>query len=307
LFEVSQGTSWLLLFASQPTWRIFELTTLIVDIITFFITMTSMSQLPFEQSLLVATPNTIHHYSQRASQLLFECEATDRIVNAQPSKDNSSLLAVADNHIVILIDASRSKDRQYKLQSGAPRLLLFSPDLRTLYFTTTLSTSVQAYDIPSAELLPPQQPHPSPPNVLAVSSDANVLLSASPAPPTIYLQDRRWSGSACVRFQLTDTHTPVSCAAFQMFDGCSYTNFVLGFQNGQLAVYRLYVPDASSARPSHLQPVRIGAIQKLHKAAMGGITAAAFIPGYKSRVVSIGLDGRCRLVDFADGAQVLRT
>ena len=269
--------------------------------------MTFTSRLSFEQSLFVVTPNTIHHYSQQTSRILFECEATDGIVNARPSKDNSNLLAIADSHIVLLVDAYRSKDRQYKLQSGAPRLLLFSPDLRTLYFTTTLSASVQAYDIPSTELLPPQQPHPSPPNILAVSSDANVLLSASPAPPTIYLQDRRWDGSACVRFQLTDTHTPVSCAAFQTLDGSSYTRFVLGFQNGQMAVYRLYVPDASSARPSHLQPVRVGAIQNLHKAAMGGITAAAFIPGYKSRVVSIGVDGRCRLVDFADGAQALRT
>jgi hypothetical protein len=40
---------------------------------------------------------------------------------------------------------------------------------------------------------------------------------------------------------------------------------------------------------------------------MGGITAAEFIPGYKSRVASIGQDGRCRLIDFEGGAKVLRT
>ena len=48
-------------------------------------------------------------------------------------------------------------------------------------------------------------------------------------------------------------------------------------------------------------------MKKLHKAAMGGITAAAFVPGYASRVVSIGHDGRCRLVDFKGGGKILRT
>lgn len=55
------------------------------------------------------------------------------------------------------------------------------------------------------------------------------------------------------------------------------------------------------------QPLKVGSIRKLHKAAMGGITAAEFIPGYKSRAISIGHDGRCRLVDFEDGGTVLRT
>jgi len=83
-----------------------------------------------------------------------------------------------------------------------------------------------------------------------------------------------------------------------------------------LAMYRLSLsPMSLHCMASHvrylqsfqLQPVRIGAIRKLHKAAMGGITAAAFIPHYKSRIVSIGHDGRCRLVDFDGGGEVLRT
>jgi hypothetical protein len=48
-------------------------------------------------------------------------------------------------------------------------------------------------------MLPPQQPHSSPPTVIAVSSNGNVLLSASPKPPTIHVQDRRLKGSAPVR------------------------------------------------------------------------------------------------------------
>ncbi|KAF2034314.1 hypothetical protein EK21DRAFT_40819, partial [Setomelanomma holmii] len=175
--------------------------------------------------------------------------------------------------------------------------------------------SVQAYSIPTAELLPSQQPHPSPPNVIALSNDGSVLLSASPGPPTVYLQDRRWGGSAPVNFRPTDALTPVSCAAFQTLEvtqPLSYTNFLLGFQDGKMVLYRLFLPTSpkhhktsgSSHMPSfQLQPVRVGAIKKLHKATMGGVTAAEFIPGYKSRIVSTGHDGRCRLIDFEGGGK----
>lgn len=61
---------------------------------------------------------------------------------------------------------------------------------------------------------------------------------------------------------------------------------------------------AQGLRP---QPIRVGIIKQLHKAAMGGVAAVDFIPGYKSRTVSIGHDGKCRLVEFEGGAQILRT
>jgi hypothetical protein len=165
-------------------------------------------------------------------------------------------------------------------------------------------------------MLPPQQPHPSPPSVITVSADGDVLISASPTPPTIFIQDRRWDGSAPVSFHATDALTPVSCAAFQIHSDpqVSYTRFVLGFQDGTMVMYRLFLPTKQSGYPRpdpmqsfQLQPVRVGAIKKLHKASMGGVTAAQFIPGYKSRIISIGNDGRCRLVDFEGGGKVLRT
>lgn len=214
-----------------------------------------------------------------------------------------------------------SDDTVYKLTiaQGEPRLLLFSPDSRTLYFTTTLNNSVQAYSIPDDKLLPSLPSHPSPPNVIAISSNGTVLLSASPNPMTIYLQDQRWGHSAPVDFRPTDARYSATCAAFQQLDGPaqpSYTNFVIGFQDGLLAMYRLFLPSLRK-RPedSHtnqfqfyqLQPVRVGVIKKLHKPAMGGVLAAEFIPGYKSRVVSIRYDGKCRLVDFEGGGEVLRT
>jgi WD40 repeat protein len=214
-----------------------------------------------------------------------------------------------------------SGNRVYKLTiaQGEPCLLLFSPDSRTLYFTTTLNNSVQAYSIPNDELLPSLPSHPSPPNVIAVSSNGTILLSTSPSPPTIYLQDQRWGRSAAVNFRPTDACSPATCAAFEHLDGLaqpSYTNFVIGFQDGLLAMYRLFLPSLrkrSEEQRTHqsqffqLQPVRVGVIKKLHKPAMGGMLAAEFIPGYKSRIVSIRHDGKCRLVDFESGGKVLRT
>lgn len=38
-----------------------------------------------------------------------------------------------------------------------------------------------------------------------------------------------------------------------------------------------------------------------------GITGAAFLPGYRTRALSVGGDGRCRLVDFEAGGKILRT
>ncbi|KAI4670251.1 uncharacterized protein J4E79_000532 [Alternaria viburni] len=283
--------------------------------------MANPGRLPFDQSLFVATPNAIYLRSQLARKKLFECETANGIVNARASKDNSSLFAIADSQVVILHDATRSRDRKYKLKNGdgEPRLLLFSPDSRILYFTTTLSNSVQAYSIPNDELLPSLPSHPSPPNAIAISSNGTVLLSASPSPPTIYLQDQRWGRSAAVNFRPTDARSAVTCAAFQQPDGpaqLSYTNFVIGFQDGLLAMYRLFLPslrkrseDSRAHQPQffQLQPVRVGVIKKLHKPAMGGMLAAEFLPGYKSRVVSIRHDGKCRLVDFEGGGKILRT
>lgn len=80
--------------------------------------MAKSQRLPFEQSLFVTTPNKIYLRTQLARETLFECETANGIVNARASKNNSSLFAIADGQVVILHDASRTKDRKYKLKSG---------------------------------------------------------------------------------------------------------------------------------------------------------------------------------------------
>jgi hypothetical protein len=148
-----------------------------------------------------------------------------------------------------------------------------------------------------------------------------VLVSGSPFPPTVVVQDLRFGGGAKVNLQLGDVESSAVFAAFQddeNVDGdSSRMLLVVGFQDGTLSVFKM---GRLSRGPSFLdclldatqtfslQPSRVGSIKKLHKAAMGGITSAAFLPGYKSRIVTIGHDGRCRLVDFeSGGGRILRT
>jgi WD40 repeat protein len=169
------------------------------------------------------------------------------------------------------------------------------------------------------DLLPRLNPHPSTPNIVAMSSDGHILLSASSAPPTVLIQDRRRAGLAAIEFKPADTSSAVTCAAFETHPGTrepSHTQFVLGHKDGSLALYKIlmaplsqseFSPHGSLSTDRQLRPVAIGVMSKLHKAAMGGVSAAAFIPGFASRVVSIGHDGRCRLTDFASGGQMLRT
>ncbi|KAF2702737.1 hypothetical protein K504DRAFT_364528, partial [Pleomassaria siparia CBS 279.74] len=263
--------------------------------------------IPPGHKLFITTPRTISLHSPPIKKLLFECATSDGILNARAATDNSGLVAVADSHLVILHDSARGKDREYKLKSGdgEPRLLVFSPDSRVLYYTTTLGTCIQAYSIPTATQLAPPQIHPSPPNVLAISKDGNVLLSASPSPPVVYIQDLRIEGNAPTRFHPTDTKGPVACSAFHTSSSSSSRSrtclFLLGFQDGTLAVYRLalasvarprrsaYISTShtSPSQPSLHQPIKLDSIRRLHKAAMGGICAAEFLPGFRSRVVSI--------------------
>jgi hypothetical protein len=83
--------------------------------------MPSASRLPAQLNLLTTTPSAVHVCTQSGRKFLFQC-ATDGIVNARAATDNSSLLAVADSHLVILHDAARGTDRKYRLKSREVRI-----------------------------------------------------------------------------------------------------------------------------------------------------------------------------------------
>jgi hypothetical protein len=77
--------------------------------------MASVTQETLEQSLFIVTPITIYHHSWLGNKTLFDCATPGGIVNARVSRDNSSLFAVADSHVVILCDAARGS-KTYRLK-----------------------------------------------------------------------------------------------------------------------------------------------------------------------------------------------
>lgn len=80
--------------------------------------MALIRRLPFERNLFIVTPETISLQAQLGDKTLFECETSDGIVNARASKNNSSLIAIADSHLVMLYDVARGRDKKYKLKNG---------------------------------------------------------------------------------------------------------------------------------------------------------------------------------------------
>jgi len=202
---------------------------------------------------------------------------------------------------------------------GQPRILQFTPDSKTLIFTSNLSTSIQAYSIPKAELLPPLHSHPSTPKIVAVCPYSAILLTASSTPPTVLLQDLRTMGNSAISFCPSVSNAAVTCASFKMYDcevKSNSAHFLLGFRDGTLALYRQPVPKIDETKPDwRLSPTRVQmgppievySYKRLHKPSMGGILSAEFLPGHRSRIISLGYDGRCRLIDFTDKGELLRT
>jgi len=177
----------------------------------------------------------------------------------------------------------------------------------------------------------------SPPTILAVSPDETMLLSASAVPPSVLIHDFGYGINRVVDCPLGDTCSPPVVAAFRQFYHPVYPFgqlLLLGHQDGTLSLYQVGFGSGSSSRHSSIlrrhssfkpseqsflqygikaqgamrTPTKISSIKRLHKGVMGGVAAVDFIPGYTSRAVSVGHDGRCRLVDFGqDKGRVLRT
>jgi hypothetical protein len=207
------------------------------------------------------------------------------------------------------------------------RLLQFTPDSKTLYFTTTLLNAVQSYSLREARLLDPGPTHTSAPTVLAISPTSHLLLTASEFPPAVYLQNLTLATQPLF-LQPHASFSPVTCASFHP----ERSNiFLLAFKDGTLAAYnatQLMRPSDTTSGNNHAEGQEIASFKLLHHVATHiahnpagglkqvsnegtglrsvGITGAAFLPGYRSRVVTVGADGKCKIVDF-EKSQILRT
>ena len=211
---------------------------------------------------------------------------------------------------------------------GEIRLLEFAPGSKSLFFTTSLLDAVQSYSLPEARLLEPGPTHNSPPTVMAISPISHLLLTASESPPTVYIQNRTL-GTQPLLLHPFASPAPVCLARFHP-DRPNI--FLLAFKDGTLASYDATLvlqPRAKASAHARTEGGEISYFKNLHAvttrraadpdgkydaAVLGGldfgtrtvapgaisigITGARFVPGYRSRAITVGGDGKCKVVDF---------
>lgn len=277
---------------------------------------------PDDHHLLIITPSLILAWDRAGLHPIFRSSSSG-IVAAREARNGSNVLAVADQRVVVLHDTTRGQERSWGLHADDDQVrhLEYTPDAKTLFMSTTLTNDVQQYSLEQSRLMSPTQIHSAPPIALAVSSSGHLMLSASDNPPVLYLRSLSHD-SAPILIEPQASDAPVTVATFHP----ERPNiFLLAFRDGTLAAYDSseITRNAQGRSPfsnqervndgeiAHLDNVHRTTTKIVTKDSIGvkatSITAAAFLPGYKTRAVSTGSDGRCRLVDFAEGGIVLRT
>ncbi|KAL8782120.1 MAG: hypothetical protein Q9213_005690 [Squamulea squamosa] len=280
-----------------------------------------------------------HHLVITTAQGLYTCgshgiteifrSGSKGIVAAKQASSGSGILAVADDQLVILHDVRNGMQSSYRLRSADDRvrILRYARDSNRLFFTTTLQNVVQSYDLERSVLLAPSYEHPSPPIAFAISSSAHLLLSASDSPPVIQLTNLLL-GTRPLLLRPQCSTTAVVVVEFHPERG---NIFLLAFADGTCAVYdAAYIfrdngkGDRRSGASASGARWEVAHINRLHTASnvisrtanndptdvqncdpasvgdrSGSITAAAFIPGHRTTVITVGLDGKCCLVDFS--------
>ncbi|KAI4850422.1 WD40 repeat-like protein [Aureobasidium sp. EXF-8845] len=289
-------------------------------------------KLPSNSHLIITTSGGIFSWDQNGIKKLFS-SSKKGILAAREAKDGSQVLAVADEHVVVLHDCKRGREESWGLSGneGIVRLLEYASDAKSLFLSTSLTGAIQHYSINESRLLDSPSHHPSPPTVLAVSPTSHLMLSASEKPTVIYLQNLTLKTSA-IQLHPAASNAAVATASFHP----ERPNiFLLAFKDGTIAAYdatklarSCVVRTGGNSRPAaNGHAGEISHFLNLHRvtntrnlsdppdaspnATVGGrsvaITGAAFLPGFRTRAISVGADGRCRLVDFEVGGKILRT
>jgi len=272
---------------------------------------------PANQHLLITTPSRILSWDDpNGLQELF-ASSRSGIAAATESKNGSGILAIADRHTVVLHDTKRGKEKSWGLsaQEDEVRHLQYAKDSKNLFLSTKITNEIYRYSTEAQQLCSPPQTLASPAAALAISPTGHLMISAHGVPPVVLLKDLAKNSAATLLKQ----HASDSGVAIATFHPERANIFTLAFDDGTLTVYDASrmprsVDTARNADQHRLGKAEIGRIEKLHHAVRlkdeGGsraITGAAFLPGHKLRMITVGIDGRCKLVDFSNGAKILRT
>ncbi|KAF2667113.1 WD40 repeat-like protein [Microthyrium microscopicum] len=276
---------------------------------------------PSTHHLVAVTQKNVLTWDSNGIRRIFT-SGSSGIIAAKESKNGT--LAISDSHLVLLHEVEKGLERSYRLKGaeGQIRLLHFSANSDILYFSTTLLDSIQIYSLRESKLLDPGPTHPSPPIALAISSTSHLLLSASENPPTVYLQSLTYAGAPKLLIPEATT-APVVHAAFHP----KRPNiFLLSFKDGSLAVYdasRLSKARGKDAEDLSTYTAEVRAFPQLHRVASStyqteqagnmrpravslSVTAASFLPNSQTKVVTVGADGKCNILDF-ETKMILKT
>lgn len=289
---------------------------------------TPLPDLPFptDKDLLVTTRNAVSIWEGSVNVRKIYRSVHDCVGAA--TRSEAGLLAVADGRVVV-VEAKGTTRTRYHLNSGDGHIsvLAYANNLQHLFFSTTLRHAVQRYSIVEDRLLDWFCMHPSPPTVLAISASSRYAISASRHPPTIYLSIL---GTQEPKHLLVRPHASVFGITAASFHPETEEYFLLAYADGTVSLHtasRIEVLHASGSDGS------IGFLKRAHRVTnqshyrhaikhqKGGssvdsaqigaksvsITAAAFVNGCKLRVVTVAGDGKCRMIDFERGAEILRT
>ncbi len=190
---------------------------------------------------------------------------------------------------------------------------------------------MQTYSLQESKLLDPTYNHPSPPTVFAISSNFNLLLSASVSPSTIHLTNLlrntppiilhpQCSASAVVTAEFHPERPNVFLLAFADGACATYDAARLYYDGGRgerrrehpnsgataetMSIKNLHaITNRSSATESESGTERHGFDVGTGVVGIGdkglGLTAAVFVPGYRRKFVTVGPDGRCCVIDQA--------
>ena len=271
---------------------------------------------PTNKHLLITTPSRILSWDASGIHELFKSNKSG-IAAATESKDGSGILAVADKHVVILHDTQRGREKSWGLSAPEDevRHLEYTKDSKSLFLKTAATNAIQCYSTQAQQLLTPPQTLSSPAVALAISATGHLMISAQGTPPVVLLKDLIKNSTAT----LLEPQASTSGVTIAAFHPERANIFLLAFDDGTLAVF-----DASSLKrgnaegayndQSHAGRAEIGRKKQLHRPMLfksegpsRAISGAAFLPGSKLKTITVGIDGRCKLLDFESSPSVLRT
>ncbi|KAK4890724.1 hypothetical protein LTR27_010651 [Elasticomyces elasticus] len=234
--------------------------------------------------LLVSTPSRIYAWDCRGITAVF----TSSKAGIVAARARNSILAVADSQVVVLHDTKPGQDASWGLTANEhDELRLIEATKDGLYLTTKLANVVIRHS--SSKKQTPIQSHATAPIALACSS--TFVVSASDDPPITYVKDLASDRTVLLKPQASD-----AAVIKATFHPDRDHVFSLGFRDGTIAAYNA----GELSRSGH--DGEIGHLTTVHS----GMTGLAFIPGTKSRAISVGSDGRCKLLDL-ESSVVIRT